>query len=170
MPNKQNDITITIVSKNSENLPTTSEDKGGSAKISTDNKSKITKTTNDIGNGKKLLAFAGSMAATQFIEQAKYQSNKYIRLSENYMFENTLNFAESTIKGVIGIGASAAAGAMVGGPIGAVLGGGFGILRQVVKMNETWEQQQISINENNYNRLFSATRLGLDNNSKNTLN
>lgn len=172
MPNKQNDITITIVSKGENNLPSTNE--VPRLENSESDISNLAKSNSSIDkkiqNQKRALSMAASLASAQIIEQAKYQANKYVRLSENYMFENTINFAESTIKNVMSIGGAIVGGAMVAGPLGAVVGGSFALLRSVVKMGETWEQQQIAINESNYSQNFSATRLGLEDNSKNTLN
>lgn len=169
MPNKQNDITITIVSKNGNGLDANNREEV-SGYLENENGEQTPEKTTKTSSKNNTIKIAASIAAAQLIEQAKYQANKYVSLSENYMFENTINFAESTIKNAIGIGSGIVSGFMVGGVIGAAVGGSFALLRTVIKNAETWEQQQIAINESNYNQNFSATRLGLEDNGKNTLN
>ena len=179
MANKSGDIKITIVSKSG------GVGGGTNSADTTNTSAKIegvplleyheTKKPQNVGSGvgemaKKLLGMAGTAALSTVITRGMYQVNKYLNLSENYLMENTVNAAEGIVNSVIGLAGSVAVGAMVAGPIGAVLTGSFYVLNHALKMGETQEQQRIALNTMNYNRDFSATRLGLIDDSKNTLN
>lgn len=179
MANKNGDIRITIVSKGENNLG------GDTTALTTNNaetsalpyneENNATSKPQDIGSGvaatgKKLLGMAGTLALSMVITRGMYQVNKYLNLSENYLMENTVNAAEGIINFSIGFAGSVAAGAMAGGVIGAALTGSFYVLNHALKMGETQEQQRIALNSMNYNRDFAATRLGLIDDSKNTLN
>ena len=184
MPGKSNDVKITIVAKNGGSTVSPSEGNNDASNISANSGNVPPTDLGDVNSNVSLDNVAsnsnsskvknaigmitGAMVST-FVEQAKYQYNKYINLSENYLAENTVNVATNIIGAGTGIIGSALSGFYIAGPVGAVLGGSFYVLNKAIKMGEIQEQQQITLNTMNYNREYSAIRLGLID-SRNTQN
>ena len=186
MPGKQNDVKITIVAKNGGSTVSPSEGNNDASNINANSGNVPPTDLGDVNvnsnvsldnvasnsNSSKVKNAIGMITAAMvstFTEQAKYQYNKYINLSENYLAENTVNMATNIIGAGVGIIGSALSGFYIAGPVGAVLGGSFFVLNKAIKMGEIQEQQQITLNTMNYNREYSAIRLGLID-SRNTQN
>ena len=114
----------------------------------------------------------------QFLTQAKnsiknfatYEFGKYFQLSENYMAEQDMQNALTAINKVSSFATATVGGAILGGPVGAVIGGVGWAANEGFQMYQKAEQNQIQLNQTNYETAFSRTRAGLYDNGRGTLN
>lgn len=99
-----------------------------------------------------------------------YAINRNYNLREDYMSEVALNNTFSLINKISSAGSAIAAGALVGGIPGAVIGGVGWLGNEIMSAYQKYDQQQIGLNEMNYQSTFQRTRMGLIDGGRGTEN
>lgn len=104
------------------------------------------------------------------IQTVEFNLNRYFTIHEDYISENTYNNAKSAIGKMASFGTTVAAGAMMGGPVGAIVAAGAWVINQRQEEQATMSNYYQGLNSSNMETAFSRTRAGLINNSKGTEN
>lgn len=92
--------------------------------------------------------------------EAKYQINKYFSTRDDYVGQRNLNVALTKVNMIVGLGTSVAAGFMVGGPVGAVIGGVSSIVTTAVGAFNTLDAQNLKVDQMNAQLAFTRQRSG----------
>ena len=128
-----------------------------------------TKQTKDLAMN-VLVNQAYRNAKDALIKTVEFNLNRYFTMHEDYMNENTYNNAKAAIGKMASFGTTVAAGAMMGGPIGASVAAiGWGV-NQAMAEKSTMSQYYQGLNSTNMETSFNRTRAGLINNSRGTEN
>ena len=111
------------------------------------------------------------------IKNVGYIINRRNMLGEDYMAQQDISNASSTIERVSGLATSIVSGAMIGSAIpgiGTAIGGLVGafayIGNDLTSTIQKYDQAYIQLNESNYESAFQRTRLGLNDNGRGTQN
>ena len=93
--------------------------------------------------------------------EAMYEINKYFSLTENYKAQQDMNNTLATIEKVTGFGTAVIAGAMAGGPGGAVVGALAYVGSEIIQTYQRFDQQNRNLATMNVESTFQLTRMGL---------
>ncbi len=104
------------------------------------------------------------------IQTVELNLNRYFTIKEDYLGENTYNNAKSAINKVASGWSAVAGGALVGGPIGAIVGGTTWLVGQISSNQSTMSSYYQGLNSSTMETSFARTRAGLTNNSRGTEN
>lgn len=99
-----------------------------------------------------------------------YALNRNFSLKEDYQSEVALNNTFAFIGKLSSAGSAIGAGAMIGGPFGAAVAAVGWVGNEIVSAFQKYDQQQISLNEMNYQSTFQRTRMGLIDGGRGTEN
>lgn len=112
--------------------------------------------------GKHVVVYqAYNKAKAMLKQEAMYEINKYFSLTENYKAQQDMNNALATIEKVTGFGTAVIAGAMTGGPWGAVAAGVGYVGSEIIQTYQRFDQQNRNLATMNVESTFQLTRMGL---------
>ena len=103
-------------------------------------------------------------------QAADASASHYIRMKEDYMFENNFNAIKTAASKGFGLYSAVAMGTAVGGPVGAAIGAAGWAVSETISIGSKWLDTYATMNELSYNKTFSRTRAGLTDNGKGTEN
>lgn len=94
------------------------------------------------------------------IGEAKYQINRYFRMSDNYLAEQSLDISLNIVNRAISAGASIAAGFAVGGVPGAIIEAGIQAVKIGLDIYHNKDQENIRLNQMDAVLSFNRQRAG----------
>lgn len=103
-------------------------------------------------------AYSGAKQIT--INEAKYQLNKYFRLTDNYLGQQNMNIALGIVNRVANFGLSVASGFMIGGIPGAIVTAGIDITKNILEIAHNYEQENINLQKMDNQLQFNRQRAG----------
>lgn len=140
--------------------------------------SQDTKPVDNNGNIKRNEKVLNSVLLNQAFNQAKNLTanainstlNRYLRLKEDYMAENTVNNIKTGVSKISSLALTTLAGAKLGGPIGAIISASGWTINEGINVANTLDATYRQIASSNYSTSFARTRAGLIDGGKGTEN
>lgn len=117
-----------------------------------------------------LINSAYRRAKDSVINLTLWSINRYIDLKEDYMAENGLNIIKTTISKASSFGTTVAAGAVMGGWVGAAVAGIGWAGNEAISQAKRYESYYRALNEQNVGLEFGSIRAGLINGGRGTEN
>ena len=120
---------------------------------------------------KNILVNQAYNQAKALIKQSVQSSlNRYYNMKENYMLENDIQQFQNIANKTGNFITTVAAGASIGGPVGATIAAGSWVINETIGTANKWADVYAQINADNYNKTFTKKRIGLVDNGRGTEN
>lgn len=161
MPTDNRSIVIELRVTNSAGAPKEEESK--------------TETEEEQNEGAKnwktvLITETWGYAKSQIKSMVMYDINRYLNLTENYKLQTTVKNAQIAISKVSSLATTLATGFIAGNAIGAAVAGIAWFVSEGIGIAQRFNDAYTEIARNNYQSIYSMSRLGLIDNGRGTQN
>ena len=109
-------------------------------------------------------------AKSMIVNTVRRDANRYFSLGEDYLAETTYNNIETAISKGVGLATAIGGGAMVGGPIGAIIGAGAWGYSEAISYRDRMSGYYQNLNASRIQSGFESKRAGLTDGSRGTEN